>query len=76
MRQTRRLSLGEAAVSTFIGFAINLAAQRLLFPLFGFTPPLVANLAISGIFTVISIARGYVIRRGFDWWWHREDLTR
>lgn len=71
MRQSKRLSFGEACVSTAIGFAINLAAQRIVFPWFGFTPPLGANIAISTIFTVISIGRGYMIRRGFDWWHHR-----
>lgn len=66
------MSLGESCVSTLIGFVINLLAQRIIFPWFGFNPPLLANLGISSIFTLISIGRGYVIRRLFDWWHHRE----
>ena len=71
MKQTRAQSIGETVVSTAIGFALNLAAQRLVFPLFGFTPPIAANFAISAIFTVISLGRQYATRRAFNWWHHR-----
>lgn len=66
MNQTRLGSLIEACLNTGIGLVINLVAQRLVFPLFGFEPPFVTNLAIAAIFTVISIARSYVVRRWFN----------
>lgn len=66
MNQTRLGSFIEAVMNTAIGLAINLAVQRFLFPLFGFDPPFTTNLAIAATFTVISIARGYVLRRGFN----------
>lgn len=66
MNQTRLGSLIEAVLNTGIGLAINLVAQRVVFPLFGFDPPFATNLAIAAIFTVISIARGYVVRRWFN----------
>lgn len=66
MTQTRLASFIEAVMNTAIGLLINLAAQRFVFPLFGFEPPFATNLAIAGIFTVISIARGYVVRRWFN----------
>lgn len=71
MRQSKALSFCETCFSTAFGFAINLAVQRTVFPWFGFTPPLAENVAISAIFTVTSVCRGYIVRRLFDWWHHR-----
>lgn len=66
MNQTRLGSLIEAVFNTGIGLVINLTAQRLVFPLFGFDPPFATNLSIAAIFTVISITRSYVVRRWFN----------
>lgn len=66
MNQTRLGSLIEAVMNTAIGLVINLAAQRVVFPLFGFDPPFATNLSIAAIFTVISIARSYAVRRWFE----------
>ncbi len=66
MNQTRLGSLIEAVMNTAIGLGINLIAQRFVFPLFGFEPTFVQNLSIAAIFTVISIVRGYVVRRWFN----------
>lgn len=73
MKQTKTGSLLEVLVSTVIGYSVALAAQLLVFPLFGWTPPLAANLAIGAIFTVVSIVRGYAVRRLFNrfgWFCH------
>lgn len=66
MNQTRLSSFIESIFGTAIGLVINLVAQRYVFPLFGFDPPFITNLSIAAIFTVISIARGYVVRRWFN----------
>lgn len=66
MNQTRLGSLIEALFNTLIGLGINLVAQRVVFPLFGFDPPFATNLSIAAIFTVISIARSYIVRRWFN----------
>lgn len=66
MNQTRLGSLIEATLNTAIGLVINLAAQRVVFPLFGFDPSLAVNFSIAAIFTVISIVRSYVVRRWFN----------
>lgn len=71
MNQSRLGSLIEACMNTGIGLVINLVAQRLVFPLFGFDPPFATNLSIAAIFTVISIARSYVVRRWFNARLHR-----
>jgi hypothetical protein len=71
VNQTRLGSLIEACINTAIGFVINVTAQRYVFPHFGFDPPMDVNVAIAGIFTFISIARGYFVRRFFNAWLRR-----
>ena len=70
--QTRLGSLAEAWINVFIGFWINFFANLLILPLFGFTSLTVAtNFAIGGLYTLISVARSYVIRRWFNAHLHR-----
>lgn len=66
MKQSKLMSLLETALSTAIGFAVALATQIVVFPLFGFHPALHENLAITLIFTVVSIVRQYLLRRLFE----------
>lgn len=66
MNQTRLGSFIESCMNVAIGYGIALASQLLVFPWFGINIPLSSNLAIGGIFTVISIARSYIIRRWFN----------
>lgn len=64
--QSRLQSFVEALLNVAIGYLVALGAQLLVFPLFGIHIPLASNLAIGGIFTVISIGRGYAVRRLFN----------
>lgn len=66
MKQSKLMSWVETCLNTGIGFAIAITAQILVFPLFGFNPPISTNFYIALIFTVISIVRGYVMRRLFE----------
>lgn len=66
MNQTRLGSLIEAVFNTAIGFTISLVANPLIFPLFGFHITVGGNLMMGMIYTVISVARSYVIRRFFN----------
>jgi hypothetical protein len=65
--QKRRHSLLEAAVSTTIGFVVAYAANLIVLPLFGYTPGLIENIWLTTIYTVISVFRGYFVRRLFNW---------
>lgn len=67
MSQTRRMSILETVASTAIGFAISYATSLTVLPLFGFAVTHGQNLGITCIFTGISLARGYVVRRLFNW---------
>lgn len=75
MNQSRLESLMETCLSTLIGLGVALVMQRLVFPLFGFNPPLSQNLAIAALFTAASIARGYAIRRFFARGLHRAAVA-
>lgn len=66
MTQSRLGSLIESIVNVLIGYGIALASQLIVFPWFGIHIPLSDNLAIGGIFTVISIVRSYIVRRWFN----------
>jgi hypothetical protein len=66
MSQTRRGSLVEAIINVLIGFGINFTANALIFPLFGWHISSADNLKLGLIYTAISIARSYCIRRWFN----------
>lgn len=63
MPQSRTGSLVEAIINVLIGYAINFTANIYIFPLFGWQVSVKQNLAMGAIYTVISIARSYCIRR-------------
>lgn len=66
MKQSRRMSLVEAATNVVVGYAIAVLTQLLVFPIFGLQASLSDNLAIGLAFTAVSIGRSYVLRRVFE----------
>lgn len=66
MSQTKLESFIETCINTAIGYVVALLSQLLVFPLVGIHVPFSTNLEIGAWFTVISIIRGYVIRRWFN----------
>jgi hypothetical protein len=60
------MSLAEAVTNVVVGYALAVATQMMVFPVFGFHPSLSQNLRIGVVFTVLSLARGYVLRRLFE----------
>lgn len=71
MSQSKIGSLIESLVNIAIGFSINFTANMLVLPLFGYHITLTTNLQLGVIYTGISIARQYVIRRWFNARLHR-----
>ena len=65
--QTKKMSLIETIVGVAIGYIVALLSQIVVFPLFDIEVSLIDNLLIGLLFTVISIIRGYYIRRLFNW---------
>jgi len=66
MSQTKLQSLIEANVSTAIGFGISWAATPLVLAAFGYTVGAGKAFGITAVYTVISIIRGYFVRRFFN----------
>lgn len=66
MNQSRLSSFIEALFNVAIGFAINFVANMLILPLIGFHISVSQNLFIGVLYTIISVARQYVIRRWFN----------
>ena len=64
--QSKMESMIESLTSTTIGWFISFIANMLVLPLFGYNINLTDGLLISIIFTIISIVRGYVVRRWFN----------
>lgn len=66
MSQSRAMSAAESVANVAIGYGVAVASQIAIFPLFGVHLPLADNLLIGAWFTVISLARSYVVRRAFN----------
>lgn len=71
--QTKLHSIVEACANTFIGYVINLLVQLMVYPLFGARFTFSQNLEIGLIFMVVSLTRGYVLRRYFN---RKTTMTR
>ena len=56
----------EAVANAVAGYGIAVLTQLVVFPVFEMRVPLSDNLAIGGVFTLVSLARTYVLRRLFE----------
>ena len=66
MNQTRLGSFYEACINVLIGFWINFFANLVILPLVGFHISIGQNFYIGMLYTIVSVARSYVIRRWFN----------
>lgn len=64
--QSRLGSLTEQVLNTGSGFLLSFCIWQSVGPLFGYHVSLHDNFAITSIFTVASVARGYLWRRFFN----------
>ena len=64
--QSKKQSFIESLTSTTIGWLIGVILNLTILPLFDYNITVVDSLLVSLIFTVISVARGYLIRRFFN----------
>jgi hypothetical protein len=68
MKQSRAVSLIEALANVAAGFGLALLTQLAVFPLFGLTARPLDHLRIALVFTAVSVARSYLLRRLFARW--------
>ena len=66
MRQSRRMSFVEAFANVAVGYGLAVATQLAVFPAFGLRASLADNLALGAVFTAVSLARAYALRRLFE----------
>jgi len=66
MRQSRVMSMIEAATNVVVGYGLAIATQIVVFPWFGIETGLAEHMTIGLAFVGVSLARGYVLRRVFE----------
>lgn len=66
MNQSRLSSLYEALINVVIGFTINFIANLVILPHVGFNIDMATNFYIGILYTLVSVARQYTIRRWFN----------
>lgn len=66
MSQSRLHSVAESLTSTAIGFVVSWAATPSILAAFGMKASVATAFGITVIYTVISIIRGYFVRRLFN----------
>ena len=66
MTQSRTMSLVEAVANVVVGYGVAVVTQILIFPIFGLHTTLAQNLKMGAVFTVVSIARSFALRRLFE----------
>ena len=64
--QRRWMSLLEATTNIVVDYCLAVLTQLFVFPLFGLRATFSENLLIGGVFTVISLARSYLLCRLFN----------
>lgn len=66
MKQSRLMSLVESIANVIVGYGIAVITQILIFPMFGLHTTLGQNLRLGLVFTGVSIARSFALRRLFE----------
>ncbi len=66
MKQSRGMSFLEAVANVAVGYGVAVVTQILIFPVFGLHTTLAQNLKMGAVFTAVSIARSFALRRLFE----------
>ena len=66
MKQSRPMSLVEAIANVAVGYGVAVVTQILIFPALGLHTTLAQNLQMGVVFTVVSIAHSFALRRLFE----------
>jgi hypothetical protein len=65
-KQSRAMSLLEAATNVVVGFALAILTQLTVFPVLDLPISTPQAMLTSAIFTAISLLRGFALRRLFE----------
>ncbi len=64
--QSRVMSLLEAVTNVAVGYGLAVAPQLAVFPLFALPARLDDACAMGAVFSLVSLARSYLLRRMFE----------
>ena len=64
--QSKKYSIIESITNVFIGLIISFLVQLAIYPILNIEVKLHQNIIITLVFTIVSILRGYVLRRFFN----------
>jgi hypothetical protein len=64
--QNKKHSFLESIFQTVIGLGTSILIQLILYPLMGIPVTFTQNVIITIVFFIVSIIRGYLIRRYFN----------
>ena len=64
--QSKIESLIESIINTSLGFLVALITQILIYPIFDIDVTMGDQALLALIFTVVSLVRGYIVRRYFN----------
>jgi hypothetical protein len=59
------MSLVEVVTNAVIGFVTSVPVNHVILPLFGAPVKFGASMGITLVFTIVSVARSYLVRRFF-----------
>lgn len=62
------MSAIEAVANVLVGYVVAAVTTALVLPVFGYDVSGADALGISAVFTVVSLARSYALRRAFNRW--------
>ncbi|GHE01005.1 hypothetical protein U879_13370 [Defluviimonas sp. 20V17] len=66
MKQSRLMSMVEAATNVVVGYVLAIATQIVVFPWFGIETGLAEHLTIGLAFVGVSLVRSFALRRLFE----------
>jgi uncharacterized protein YacL len=66
MKQSKKNSIIESIFQTLIGLITSILIQLILYPLLNIPVSFNQNLIITLVFFIVSILRGYIVRRIFN----------
>lgn len=66
MKQTKKGSFAEALTNIAIGYGVAVISNMIVLPAFGYEVSAFDSFAIGFVFTAISLARSYVVRRLYN----------
>jgi len=78
--QTKLHSLYESISNILLGYVLAMVGQNLIFPLYDIDVSIGQQFQIAALFTLISLARMYFLRRAYNRWteklWKKMNSNR